>query len=742
MASASRSESDSAEGGGVARSPLEPSRYFAFISYSHRDKAWAVWLHRALETWRVPRRLAGQRTPAGVIPTRLLPIFRDRDELASAADLGSKVNEALARSANLIVICSPHAAASRWVNAEVLAYKRLGHAGRIFCLIIDGQSNASARPGHETEECFVPALRYAVGPDGELTRDPAEPLAADARPGKDGRGNAKLKLIAGMLGVGFDALKRRELQRRNRRLAVAAGLATVALVGTTILAISAVIARHDAERRQKQAEELVDFMLGDLNDKLGEVHRLDIMQAVDDKSMAYFLSLPTKDVTDAALAQRVTALEKIGSVRMDQGQIPLALDSYRAASTLADDLVQRAPDDIARRAAYADSLKWVGQAYWFKSDLTAALANFRQASALLEKVVAVAPNDAEYAAKLAYARTDLGHVLEARGELNSARAEYSATQVIYERLAHRQPAKLEWQQLLGDAHNNLGKVALEQGKLDEALAHYRVDQSIKSTLAAHDPTNHDAQDNLVRSNAILGRALALCGQLESAVHYVGEAVTAAKALVAFDPSDTGWQEYLGLYSQELGGLLRQRGQLEAATEADGEALRVLAALIAKDAGNSDWQRDLAEARVESARLKLRVGEAAAAQQLAASAAQSIDRLRHADATDTRLTLLAAKAYLVLGEAAAARRDLASARDTWAKARELVAPAVRSGEDPNALAISATASLLRDELEVAQPQVSRLAAMGYHTADFDALLAAKRVNHVMAAGVAGSAKKTE
>ena len=741
MTGISRSQSDAIEGGG-ASAPLESSRYFAFISYSHHDKAWAVWLHRALETYRVPRRLVGQRTSAGVIPRRMLPIFRDRDELASAADLGSKVNEGLARSANLIVICSPHAAVSRWVNAEVLAYKRLGHAARIFCLIVDGESNAGAVSGREARECFVPALRRAVGPDGELTGDPAEPLAADARPDKDGRGNAKLKLIAGMLGVGFDALKRRELQRRNRRLAVAAGLAAVALAFTTILAISAVIARHDAERRQKQAEELVDFMLGDLNDKLGEVHRLDIMQAVDDKAMAYFSSLPTKDVTDAALTQRVTALEKIGSVRMDQGQIPLALDSYRAASALAGDLVQRAPDDIARKAAHADSLKWLGQAYWYKSDLPAALVNFQEASALLQKVAAAAPDNAEFAGKLAYARNDLGQVLEARGEFNSARAEYLATEVIYQRLAHLQPAKPAWQQLLGDAHNNLGKVALEQGNLAEALAQYRADQSIKAALAAHDPTNHDAQDNLVRSNAILGRALALCGQLDSAVHYVGEAVAAAKALVAFDPSDTGWQEYVGLYSQQLGGLLRQRGQLEAAAEADSDALRVFAVLIARDAGNSDWQQGLAKARVESARLKLRVGDAGAAQQLAQNAAQSIDRLRHADATDTRLTLLAAQAYLVLGEVAAARRDLASARDTWARARELVAPALRSGEDPNALAIAASASLLRDEPDVAQPLISRLAAMGYRTPDFDALLAAKRVTHVMAAEVAGGAKKTE
>ena len=72
----------------MAQDPVLPEfRYRAFISYSHQDKAWADWLHRSLESYRIPQRLVGQVTPAGVVPKRLLPVFRDRDELASATDL-------------------------------------------------------------------------------------------------------------------------------------------------------------------------------------------------------------------------------------------------------------------------------------------------------------------------------------------------------------------------------------------------------------------------------------------------------------------------------------------------------------------------------------------------------------------------------------------------------------------------------------------------------------------------------
>ena len=89
------------------------SKYRAFLSYSHEDKTWADWLHKALERYVVPKRLVGQETIAGPIPKRLFPIFRDREELPSSADLGSQIETALRQSLFLIVICSPHAAKSR-----------------------------------------------------------------------------------------------------------------------------------------------------------------------------------------------------------------------------------------------------------------------------------------------------------------------------------------------------------------------------------------------------------------------------------------------------------------------------------------------------------------------------------------------------------------------------------------------------------------------------------------------------
>ena len=144
--------------------------YAAFISYSHRDRRWADWLHRSIESYRPPRDLASTQRGSDTVPV-LRPIFLDRAELPTSADLAATVRAALDDSAALIVVCSVAAAQSRWVNEEVRAFKAMGRAARVFCFIVDGEP--------ATGECFPPALRFEVE-QGAITEKPAaEPPSTD-----------------------------------------------------------------------------------------------------------------------------------------------------------------------------------------------------------------------------------------------------------------------------------------------------------------------------------------------------------------------------------------------------------------------------------------------------------------------------------------------------------------------------------------------------------------------------------
>lgn len=199
----------------------ERFRYAAFISYSHKDHAAAVALHKSLEAYRTPRDLIGAAGGEGPVPRRVGKVFRDEEELGAVPHLGSRIESALESSAALIVVCSPNAAASPWVAREIDFYRALGREDRIFAYIVDGEPFAA----NPEEECFPETLKQRVKEDG--SQESADFLGVDLR--KFGAEDSALKIISGLFGVDYDDLKRRDLirqrsERRRTRAFFAGGL--------------------------------------------------------------------------------------------------------------------------------------------------------------------------------------------------------------------------------------------------------------------------------------------------------------------------------------------------------------------------------------------------------------------------------------------------------------------------------------------------------------------------------------
>lgn len=239
-----------ADDGAPASALTSAHAYRAFISYSHRDKPFATRLHRALELHRIPKKLVGTPTSVGPVPRRLTPIFRDREELPASADLGAELSAAIRNSMFLIVICSPSGAKSKWVEQEIIQFKRTHGETRVLALIVDGVAWASDIPGREEEECFPYALRHRLGPDGAPSDVRAEPIAADLRANADGRRLAQFKLMAGLTGVKLDQLVQRETQRRVQQMTALAAGAVAGMVITGGLALYANEQRIEANRQR------------------------------------------------------------------------------------------------------------------------------------------------------------------------------------------------------------------------------------------------------------------------------------------------------------------------------------------------------------------------------------------------------------------------------------------------------------------------------------------------------------
>ncbi|MFJ4452847.1 toll/interleukin-1 receptor domain-containing protein [Pseudomonas sp. NPDC089392] len=229
----------------------ELKRYAAFISYSSKDAAFAKRLHRSLESYRIPPQLGSFALSSDSRgKNRLYPCFLDRVELPSG-DLNESIKNALGESGALIVICSPNAAKSDWVNKEILFYQSLGRGDRIFAVIAGGEPGV-AQTGNDAAECFPVALRTdARVRAGEAA--PLELLAGDARRGFDGFRNAWLKVLAGILRVNLGSLINRDAVQKRRRLIRIATLAgaTATLIGILTTAWILQSNRADEENRTR-----------------------------------------------------------------------------------------------------------------------------------------------------------------------------------------------------------------------------------------------------------------------------------------------------------------------------------------------------------------------------------------------------------------------------------------------------------------------------------------------------------
>lgn len=208
----------------------DPYRYAAFISYSSKDASFAKRLHRALERYKIPIRLGKFNLSESGKQNRIYPVFRDREELA-AGELSERIERGLRDSGALIVVCSPAAAQSPWVEEEIQRFLALGRRDRVFAILAANAPSIDEKGTDVTQTSFPPAFRKDSYNKGESF----EPVAADARTGKDGFRNAYLKTVAGLVGIAPGRLIDRDARLRRGRTIRAALLAASAAI--TVFAV-------------------------------------------------------------------------------------------------------------------------------------------------------------------------------------------------------------------------------------------------------------------------------------------------------------------------------------------------------------------------------------------------------------------------------------------------------------------------------------------------------------------------
>jgi tetratricopeptide (TPR) repeat protein len=576
------------------------SRYWAFLSYSSSDRAAATWLQQALETYRIPRRLVGRVTPAGIAPHRLTPIFRDGTELAADPDLFVRIVAALEQSAYLIVLCSPHAATSRWVNEEIVRFRELHGSERILAVVLEGTTQGI------TQDCFPPALIWrSTSADGHQR---LEPIAADLRIGGDGRRRAKLKLVAGMLGVGLDELVRRDAQRRLRGWIALTVSSLIALAITGTLATEYFFARNDAQRQRTHAEGLIEFMLTDLRRHLEPIGRLDAMDGIDREALKYYEAQTPSHLDAQSLSRRARALRLMGEINFQRGDLEDALRNFEQASATTRELLARSPMDGRKLFDHGQSVFWVGEIARQRGDLPKAESSFRQYRDLAVQLSALDAHNDDWRAETAYAESALGVLFLGQGRTTDATTSFSRALEVAEELASRHPGDVNLQLELAQAHAWLADALLKSGRLAENRAHRETELVIYRTVLRKDGSLRQPKYSIIVVLQALGRLASLDGNSSAAKLLFQESSDRAEALLASEADNMDTTAAAAIAHVALGEALLGQGEVGGANVESRRARVLLDKAFAHDKEVADWRDYSDESTLLEAKILAKSGK--------------------------------------------------------------------------------------------------------------------------------------
>jgi len=355
-----------------------PCKYWAFLSYSHRDAAVAKRVHGRLEAFQVDKDLIGRETDMGPIPKRLVPIFRDRNDFDAGGTLGEQTIRALDDARALILLASPHSAKSLPVEAEVRLF-RLRHPERpLIPLILYGEPHASEK-GNPERECFPPALRE----EGDV-------LAADIRDSGDGRELALAKLVARLIGLPPDEVFRRT--ERQRQASIRHGIVGILALLTLAATASALYAWHQLKTNEG------------------------------------FLDATLRTATDIV----DTAVRQAQAYRVPRSA---TIELLTKAEGLFDDMTKYGRPTPELRYRKAWMLIQFARSYAIVGDRDKEAGRAREAQQLLAGLAQEKTGDTQYQSSLAAASIEVGDVQAAQGHLPNALSSYRDSLAVRDRLA-------------------------------------------------------------------------------------------------------------------------------------------------------------------------------------------------------------------------------------------------------------------------------------------------------------------
>jgi tetratricopeptide (TPR) repeat protein len=570
--------------------------YDAFISYSHaKDKPIASALQSVIQKLGKPwyRR-------------RALRVFRDDTSLSATPGLWPTIEKALGQSRYFILLASPEAAVSKWVNKEVAHW--LGH-NSIDTLLIgvtDGELAWDETTGDFAARENMPLPPALAG------RFVAEPKWVDLRPYREGvdKGDAKFTELAADFAAAIHGTPKEDLlsqevrqQRRALTLAWSAAVSLLVLAGvstwqwreTTVSRRVAVTEAARADRNFTAAKSTIDTVIFDIAHGLQDIDgmRVETVRRILERAEVAVGRLASRTDNDPEVRRsQVAMLTLFSDIYLKLGATELAVQYARNAVEIARDLATNNAQNAESLDDLSVSLNKVGHGLRKRGDLKGALAAYREGLDIARKLSAKNSGNTRLWRDFSVSDNYVGDVLVELGDLEGALAAYREGLELARKLSDVDPSNTLWRRDVYVSLDTIARVLVSTGDFNGALAMYREGIVIAHDLSSKDPDNTLWQRDITLSLERIGDVLVELGDLTGAQVAYNDGLERRRELGAKDPSNTELQRDLILSLIKTGLVLWKRGDFTAALVVCRESLDIAKNISAKDPSNTQWRHDV------------------------------------------------------------------------------------------------------------------------------------------------------
>ena len=421
-------------------------------------------------------------------------------------------------------------------------------------------------------------------------------------------------------------LARRWIAKHRAVVAVAGGLSLVLAVTAIVASRRIGSAEHTATTQHAASDDLVDYMLADLQKKLSKVGKLDVLEGIGKKIDGYYVALGASPTTLSAtdLGRWSRAHDILGDVAVQAGDLAKAKALYERALTERRELA-------AKGAPRAEVLEHLGTSNGKLAkiageggDIAGAVKSYAASRDAFAELAALKPSETEPRRLQGEAMIQLGTV-QVHNDTKVAIASFESALALADKLVAAEPQNVAMLTFKLAAINGLSGAHEHLGNLDRALELANQGVSISEMIVKLD-TDARHQLNLSALVQRVGSVAEQRGDRDGALAAFKRSATILEQLSAHDPSNATWKSWWATALARVGDSERALGRRKESTEAYEHSLALRKALVDSDAKNLMWLSDLAGAYRSLASQNFDLGDFDRAEQRTKQALTYIEKL--------------------------------------------------------------------------------------------------------------------